>query len=439
MITKQKLTRRSFIQSTVASAAPFLLPARVWAADPPPSERITIGCIGMGIQNRGLTNGFLNKPEAQVIAVCEGDLNRRNAAKKTVEEFYTKRNDAQYRGCTAFHDFRDLLRRDDIDAVVIATPDHWHAYITVAAARAGKDIYCEKPMSHSIREARAMVNAVRANNRVFQTGSMQRSSKEFRTACDLVRHGVIGKIMRVDVAVGGPGKPCDLPAEAEETGLDWNMWLGPAPFRPYNSILSPRGVHNHFPLWRSYREYGGGMVTDWGAHHFDIAQWALGLDDSGPTEILPAAQPNAESGVRYICARDVEVTHQAGNGVWFHGSGGKIYVNRGKFELWIDKTQKASSPADCDAMTREYLAGSSFRLYESNDHQRDWLKCIRTRKRPICDVEIGARTVTVCSLVNLAYYHGQPLKWDPVNEQFTHGTGKAEWLDTPHRDPWKIV
>src|SRR4029434_2936323 len=186
-----------------------------------------------------------------------------------------------------------------------------------------------------------MVNAVRKNNRVFQTGCMQRSSREFRLAVEFVRNGRLGKIESVDVAVGGPAIPCDLPGEPEEPGLNWDLWLGPAPSRAYNSTLSPRGVHDHFPAWRRYREYGGGGVTDWGAHHFDIVQWALDMDESGPVEILPAPQANAKSGVRFKYANGTLVNHQSGNGITFFGTSGKLYVNRGKFELWIGGGQKA--------------------------------------------------------------------------------------------------
>jgi len=323
---------------------------------------------------------------------------------------------------------------------VIATPDHWHAIIAIAAANAKKHIYCEKPLCQSIHEAQAMIKAVRKSNVVFQTGSMQRSSKEFRTACELVRNGVIGKIERVEVAVGGPGVPCDLPTEPAEPGLDWDRWLGPAPTRGYHSELSPRGVHDHFPNWRRYREYGGGMVTDWGAHHFDIAQWGLGMDDSGPVEIIPPPDwEKAQSGVRLLYAKGTEVIHKSGNGVWFYGEDGKVYVNRGKFELWKGSEQKASSPKDCDAVAAEYLTNAKVQLYKSDDHKRDWLSCLHSRKRPICDVEVGAHTVIVCHLVNLAYYYGQAMKWDPKKENFVGGTGDANWLDVPHREPWTVV
>lgn len=438
---KTSQSRRQFIRNTIVSgvAAPFILPSRIWAAETKPNDQLTIGCIGMGTQGRGLMGGHLRSKEARVVAVCDVDTTRREFAKKTVDEHYAKAGAASSgKGCDAYNDFRELLARKDIDAVVIATPDHWHALIAIAAAKAGKDIYCEKPLCQSIREARAMVKAVRKNNRIFQTGSMQRSSKEFRTACELVRNGAIGKIKNIDVAVGPPGVPCDLPAEPDEPGLDWNMWLGPAPMRPYHSELSPRGVHKHFPNWRNYREYGGGMITDWGAHHFDIAQWGMGMDDSGPVEILPPEKPDAKYGARYLYANGVEVVHKNGNGVWFYGTDGKIHVNRGKFELWLGEEQKAKSPADCDQIASTMLKDNAIRLYKSSDHRADWINSIRTRKPPICDVEVGARTVSVCHLVNLAYYHGKKLKWDPKAEKFIGGTGDSKWLDVPHRGPWEI-
>jgi len=447
MITNKQPSRRSFLKSTAiaTAAAPFLLPSRLWSAEVKPSDRLNLGFIGMGTQNRGLMGGFLSRKETQVVAVCDVDTNRREDARKRVEEHYAKQTDSgAYKGCGAYDDFRALLIRKDIDAVVIATPDHWHAYISIAAAKSGKDIYCEKPLCQSIHEARAMVNAMRKNKRVFQTGSMQRSSKEFRIACELVRNGVIGKISKVEVAIGVPGIPCDLPTEPDEPGLDWDMWLGPAPERGYHSKLSPRGVHKHFPGWRDYREYGGGMVTDWGAHHFDIAQWGLGMDESGPVEIFPVDNPKATQGVRLLYANGVEAVHvNSGYGVVFHGSAGQVKVNRGKFELWLGGEQKTKAGAkvgeEADRIEKEYLAGAKVRLYSSSSHGTDWLNSIKTRKPPICDVEVGARSVSVCHLVNLAYYHGQKMKWNPRSEKFTGGTGNKAWLNVPHRDPWQVA
>jgi hypothetical protein len=180
------------------------------------------------------------------------------------------------------------------------------------------------------------------------------------------------------------------------------------------------------------------MTTDWGAHHFDIAQWGMGMDESGPAEILAPPTPEAKYGVRYRYANGVEVEHKDGNGIWFFGKEGKVYVNRGKFEFWIGDQQKAKATSECDAVAKEYLADAKVRLYRSDDHRADWFACLRNRKRPLCDVEVGARTVSVCHLVNLAYYHGQRMQWDPKTEHFTGGTGDKAWLDVPHRDPWQL-
>jgi predicted dehydrogenase len=442
MPARHSVSRRRFLKaSSVAAAAPFILPSHVWSAETQPNDRITIGHIGMGTQNRGLMGGFLGRGDCQVVAVCDVVPERRDAAQKTANDRYAKdRESGTYKGCEVYADYRELIGRKDIDAVVIATPDHWHALISIAAADAGKDIYCEKPLCQSIHEARAMVNAVRRNQRVFQTGSMQRSSREFRIACELVRNGVLGKVHTVDVNVGGPAKWCDLPEQEVPAGTDWNLWLGPAPKRGYHEDLCPKGVHQHFPAWRNYREYGGGGVTDWGAHHFDIAQWGLGMDDSGPVEIIPAEQPQATQGVKLKYADGTIVNHGGGGGVTFHGPKGRIVVNRGRFEFWLGDEKKAADTSSLPAIAGEYLNDRSIRLYESNNHLGDWVQCIRSRKRPICDVEIGARTVTVCHLVNLSYYHNNAhLKWDPAGEAFVDGQGEAAWLDVPYRGPWKLT
>ena len=328
-------TRRQFLQSTAAITAPLLLPSGLWAAETKPNARITLGFIGTGTQGRHLLNSFLPHGNVQIVAVNDVDTTRRLHHKKLVEDFYAAKGNKDYKGCDEYKDFREVIARKDIDAVVIAAPDHWHAYPAVMAANAKKDIYCEKPLSLTIHEARAMVKAVRKNNRVFQTGSMQRSMSEFWKACSLVRSGRIGQIKEVYVSVGGPSQWCDLPEEPMEPGLDWDFWLGPAPKRPYNSVLSPRGVHQHFPNWRNYREYSGGMMTDWGAHHFDIAQWGLGMDESGPVEILPPDGKELKR-LTYKYANGVVMYHGGlegyGFGVVFVGTNGKVCVDRGKFK-----------------------------------------------------------------------------------------------------------
>lgn len=424
-------SRRDFMKAAAVAgiAGPAIIPSAALGNDEraPASERITLGFIGMGIMNRGHLGYFLGQGDVQVLAVCEVDQTRREHAQKMVNDRYgEQRQSGTYRGCDAYVDFRELLAREDIDAVVIATPDHWHAIPVLEACKAGKDIYCEKPLTLTIHEAQKMIEAVRKYDRVFQTGSQQRSSEEFWRACSLVRSGRIGKVHTVNVNVGGPSHWCDLPEEPMEPGLAWDFWLGPAPERPYNSVLSPRGVHNHFPNWRAYREYSGGSMTDWGAHHFDIAQWGLGMDESGPVEILPPEDPQAEQGVRFRYANGVEVVHGPGGGVNFVGTDGEITVNRGKLE---------SRPPE---ILQEPLGRHDVVLERSPGHQRDWLNCIRTRKRPICDVEIGARSVTVCHLGNLVYWNRRRLCWDPARWEFVDDEEANTWRDRERRDPWQL-
>ncbi|MGA1235753.1 MAG: Gfo/Idh/MocA family oxidoreductase [Limisphaerales bacterium] len=430
MNPKTSLTRRSFLQSGALVAAPFLLPASVWKARgaASPNRRLRFGYIGSGKQANHLLNSFLPHPDVQVVAVCDVDTTRREHYSKKVEEFYSAKQDKAFKGCDAMEDYRELVGREDIDAVVISTPDHWHAAQAILAAERGKDIYCEKPLSLTIAEARAMVKATRANERVFQTGSMQRSDGAFYRACTLVRNGVIGEVKEVYVSIGGPSDWCDLPEEPMEPGLDWNMWLGPAPVRPYNSVLSPRGVHDHFPNWRSYREYSGGGMTDWGAHHFDIAQWGLGMDDSGPVEIIPPGVQGVDK-LTYRYANGVVMVRGGlegyDYGVVFVGTKGKIAVDRGRFKADPEKLGEV----DLDALP--------VKLYRSRNHYRDFVESIHARKKPICDVEVGARSVTVCHLGNLAYWNKRALRWDPQAERFIGDAEANTWLDREKRDPWK--
>ena len=431
-----EITRRDLLRAAGAAALfPTIVPAAVLGrqGQTPPSERITIGVIGVGYQARGHLNLLIRHPDVKVLALCEADKTRREHAKHMVEEWYSGDSSiGQYKGCDAYVDFRELVARPDIDAVLIATPDHWHCIPAVEAMKHGKDVYCEKPLTLTIAEAKLLIDVTRRYKRVFQTGSQQRSSREFRVACEAVRNGRIGKIKQVYVAVGGPSRWCDLPEEPMEPGLDWNMWLGPAPMRPYNSVLSPRGVHNYFPNWREFREYSGGGMTDWGAHHFDIAQWGLGMDESGPVEIDPPDDPKKGNGVRFIYENGVEVIHSGWTtpdgkgigGVNFVGETGAIHVDRGQLQSWPEEVVK------------EPLGPSEKPLYKSPGHHQDWFDCIRSRKRPICDVEIGARSVTVCHLGNLAYWYGRPLKWDPKRWRFVNDKEADAWRDRPRRAPW---
>ena len=429
MKREQGIRRRDFVKRAAAVvAAPMIVPGSAFGDEKktPPSERITVGFIGTGkMANDYHLSTLLKYADVRALAVCDVDTTRRRHAKKRVEDAYG--NDKTYRGCDEYNDFRNVLDRKDVDAVLIATPDHWHAIPIIEACKAGKDVYCEKPLTLTIREAKTVIDAVRKHERVLQTGSQQRSGVfgQFPLAVELVRSGRIGKVKRVQVGVGGPSRWCDLPEEPIETGLDWNLWLGQAPMRPYNSILSPRGVHKHFPDWRAYREYSGGGMTDMGAHHFDIAQWALEMDDSGPVEIIPPEDPKAERGVKYIYANGVEMIHGGPGGCVFEGTEGTLHVNR---------RHLSSQP---ESIAKEPLGSDDVHVYRSPGHHRNWLDCIRSRTRPIADVEIGARTVTVCHLGNLAYWHRRKLRWDPQAWQFRDAADN-ELMDYQRRDPWQL-
>ncbi len=426
----RRISRRRFVRGLAAAvAAPVVVPRSVLGGEGkvPPSERITVGFIGCGkMANDYHLRTLLGLADVRALAVCEVDATRREHAKKRVDDAY--RDDGASKGCDAYVDFRELIAREDVDAVCIATPDHWHAIPIIEACKAGKDVYCEKPLTLTIAEAKRCIEAVRGHGRVMQTGSQQRSSVfgPFRLACELVQSGRLGKVRTVQVGVGGPSRWCDLPEEPMEPGLDWDLWLGQAPMRPYHSILSPRGVHNHFPAWRAYREYSGGGMTDMGAHHFDIAQWALGMDESGPVEIVPPEDPNATRGVKYVYSGGVEMFHGGPSGCVFEGTEGKLHVNRGHL---------SSEP---ESITKEPLADDEVHLFESPGHHRNWLDCIRSRERPVADVEIGARSVTVCHLGNLAYWHRRKLKWDPQAWRFVDDDEANAWLDRERRDPWQL-
>ncbi len=444
-------TRRQFLQSAaVLVAAPLILPSRVWSQATAPSKRLTVGCIGMGKQMKGHLSAFLGRDEIEVLAVCDVDTTRREAAKKRVDDAYTAKAGADYKGCAAYNDFRELIARKDIDIVAIATPDHWHAYIAIAAVRSGKDVYCEKPLTYNIREAVELVKETRKAKRVFQTGSQQRSSKEFRVAAELMRNGVLGRVNSIHVSFGDPATPYNQPAETMEPGLDWNLWCGPGPLVNYSPFLSPRGLHDNYPDWRKTWEFGGGMITDWGAHHIDIAQWALNADGSGPVEIrAPLNWETAKRGAQLVYADGTVLTHVKGKGVSLYGTEGEVHVNRGKFELimdgktvhkfWDKEVDKGTSMEREVTLTeREYLADAKVKLYNSKSHMQDFLDCVKSRGTPICDVAIGASSVTACHLMNFGYHYGANVKWDPTRNRFASG-GSSKWLTRDrYRDKWAV-
>ena len=428
----KRISRRRFVATAAASsAAATIVPASVFGKErPAPSERITVAMIGCGKMGQGYhISSLLRMKDVQLVAACEVDRTRREHAKTRIEKQYSTPKKT-YKGCQTTDDFRKVIARKDIDAVCIATPDHWHAIPIIEACKAGKDVYCEKPLTLTILEAQRCIEAVNKHKRVFQTGSQQRSSVfgPFRRACELIRSGRIGDVKRITVGVGGPSKFCDLPEEAMEPGLNWDMWLGQAPKRAYHSVLSPRGMHNHFPAWRSYREYSGGGHTDMGAHHYDIAQWALGMDDSGPVEIIPPKDPTSGQGVKFVYANGVEMFHGGGPaGCVFHGTKGKLHIGRGTLT------------SDPGSIVKEPIGKDDVHLFKSPGHHRNWVDCIKSRKKCVAPVEAGSRTVTIIHLGNLAYWHGRSFKWDPKKWQFV-GDDEAnkKFLDRDRRDPWQL-
>ena len=424
---KNGMSRRQFLGTGLAAAAAFtIIPRHVLGGNGfiPPSDQITLGFIGTGKQARGLLGDFSKK--AKIIAGCDVDSRKLEHFKKLATDRYAAQGLSGYEIKT-YKDFRDLLKNKDIEAVVIATPDHWHAIQTIESAKAGKDVYCEKPYSHSIEEGRLMVQAIDKYKRVNQTGNMQRSWKNFRDACRLVRCGKIGDIIEAKVCCGPPPKKYDLGAETKPDYLDWEMWVGPAVFNQFNAELSPPLEKDIFPNWRDYKEYGNGMTADWGAHMFDIAQWALGMDHTGPTAIYP---PDKEhKNLTFVYENGVRMTHEdfgRGYAVRFIGTKGVIDISRGFFE---------ALPGN---LTKYEFTDSDIKLYESNDHYQDWLDCIRSRKQPISNAEIGHRTASVCFLANIGYELQRPLKWDPVKEEFINDAEANKLRSGFVRKPWTL-
>jgi len=432
MKTPLAVTRRQFLKTAgTLAVAPTIITSSTWGAErPAPSGRLNLGFVGVGTKGRGHLGNFLKFAEVQVMAICEVSKVRRDNAVEMVHKAYAQQKESGvYKGCTGHTDFRELINRQDIDAVVIATPDHWHAITAITAAKAKKDVYCEKPLSHTIVEGRAMVNAAQDNKIIFQTGSQQRTEFNgyFRKAVEYIRSGRIGKVQTIRIGVKGPPRPCDLPPETKPEGVEWDMWVGAAPMREFNHVLCPLDVHKHFPEWRAYKEYGGGALADMGAHHFDIAQWALGMDRSGPTEVIPPQDQHAETGLKFVYANGVEMFHGGPVACTFEGIGGKILVERKGIE---------SEPK---SILQERLGEKDFHLpVVGNSHAKNWLDCIKSRQPPVVDAEIGARSATVCHLAYIGYALRRKLKWDPSKEQFVGDAAANKLLDKERRAPWKL-
>ncbi len=476
------INRRGFLFGTAAAAAlSGCATKKVGLRELKPGEQRTIAMIGCGSQMRWtLIPQFLNKnnaPNVRIVAVCDCDKVRMQNAARQVNKAYGNQD------CRCVSDFRDIINDPAIDMICVATPDHWHAYICVEAMKNGKDVYCEKPLTWSVQEAREIILAEKKYGRIFQTGSMQRSSREFRDAVALVHGGLIGDVKYVDAnfgthndKCGGPSHPVrfwDNPSNAAKEGApnsdcDWKLWLGPAKIRPYSDQLAPRGVHSYFPLfWRCDDDLATGYCGDWGAHHLDIAQWGLRMDASGPKRVIRSDEPHSTNllhggrrqfGVRMVFATpsgDVELTHGAFNLGWgtvFYGTKGIVAVNRGKIAVWtgigtVKPTPEIRKQIGSCAFMPEKIAINSLgkKLYEqldklekdyadvikragiyrSENHVRNFCACVESRKAPITTGEIGSRASILCQLCNISYKYDTGFDWDPVTMTFANGTGEG--------------
>jgi len=426
------LSRRRFIRQTVAAAAAFtVLPRHVLGKGfISPSDRITLGFIGTGKLIREIFPRFADLEGVIILAGSDVDSKKRQWFKEHVEAYYTEMTGKSgYVNIDTYRFYEELLERQDIDGVIVATPDHWHAIASIHAMKAGKDVYCEKPLTHRVAEGRAMVETAKKYERVVQTGSMQRSFDDFRHACELVRNGYLGEIVKIFVNVGDPPIDCDLGEEPVPEYLDWDRWIGPARMRPYNPVLSPPVEEDHWPMWRRYNEFGGGGMTDWGAHMFDIAQWALGMDNSGPVKIKPPRNPKKVRGLKYYYANGVKMIHKDFNRGWavrFIGTEGVLDVSR----EFID-----SKPA---YIAIQPIKDNEIRLYHSDNHYADWINAVKNRTKPVADVETGHRSATICNIGNIAYRLRRTLEWDPVIEKFINDEEANQLLTKDYREPYTL-
>jgi predicted dehydrogenase len=478
-------------------------------------EKANVALIGYGIQQRqALLPQFANQYRrgAQIVAVCDCDKERREAGARDVDARYAQLGFKDVPPCKAVADFRDILNDPMIDMVCIATPDHWHAYMAVEAMKRGKDVYCEKPLTYNVDEARKVIAAQKKYNRVFQTGSMQRSWDVFRTATMIVRNGIIGDVKYVDAnygiggkKLGGPSHPIrffDKPENAAKEGapnpnVDWDMWLGPCKWRPYSDQLAPRGVNKFYPMfWRFDDDIGTGYNGDWGAHHLDIAQWGLNMDQSGPYKIIRSEEPYStdlfhggrrQFGMKMLFKTptgDVELYHGP-FGVWgtvFYGTNGIVAVNRGKIAVWLGtglvkptaevrkQLQDVSFMKDkivAESVGKDYGTDSTVKkdnrleaclkklkaqfrlddptvakdqLYKSPNQVQNFVECYFSRKETISPAEVGGRGAVLCQLCNMSYVYDTGFDWDPVKMDFANGTGKGIQLSRDYcRNGWEVT
>jgi len=450
-MAEQKMTRRGLLKASVGAAGavalPWIIPASAIGRDGhvAPSDRVTMAFIGVGNQGTGDMGGFLQDKRVQVVAVCDvnfqsggywsGGTAGREPARRMVDEYYEERG-AKGPGCKAYVDYHDVLQRSDIDAVEIATPDHWHALCVLHAAAAKKDIYCQKPLALTVKQGRLMSDAVKKHNVIFQTGSQQKSDSNFRRAAELVRNGRIGKLQTVKVGLPS-GRP-DYGRTADKVtpgvwpdGFEYDRWLGPAQWKPYCAGRT----HVNF---RWILDYSGGQLTDWGGHHPDCAQWGMGTEYTGPVKIVNA-KGNFPTHPIYDTASDYEfeaiyengvkmiVSSKVKGGVTYEGSQGWVWANRGVHD------------ASSAEIKNSVIGDKELHLYKSDDHFRNFIDGVLTRKECVAPCEVAHRSITICHLGNIAMrLNRNELRWDPKNERILGDSEASAMLDRPYRQGYEL-
>ncbi|MEX2463943.1 MAG: Gfo/Idh/MocA family oxidoreductase [Balneolaceae bacterium] len=431
----KNLSRRKFIQTSLMGAAGLSMFPLIKGCSVPPSDQIRLGVIGLGRQALSLTNGFYGNPGVKVVAGADVYGRKRERYDMLLRNYQEEAG--QNIEVTTTANYREVIERDDIDAVVIATPDHWHAIIAKEAANAGKDIYLEKPVTLTIQEGIEVINAVRANNTILAVGSQQRSDPNFQHAVNLVRENRLGDLTKINAWVGGPAVPYDKPEVEVPSDLDWDAWLGPNQYVHYNPELNPPisldPVQNEqfWGGWRWYRETGGGLLTDWGAHMFDIAQWALDKDDSGPVEVIPAGHNGSEY-IDFVYEGGLVMTNAPftegeTQGCRFEGSDAWIEVHRGIF--------RASDDSLMPSITDE----NEVEEYETaSPHLVNFIESLKSREDPIAPIEVGHRSNTVGVLGNIATVLDRPLRWNPETQQFVDDAEADTHLHREYRDGYSL-
>jgi len=435
---KRKINRRQFLKRAAGTAVgvisfPYIVPSSAigQAGSVAPSERITIGCVGVGWQGTTNMESFLVEKDCQVVAICDIDKNHLQDAVNTVNDYYENKD------CAAYHDFRSLLARDDIDAVSLGLPDHWHAIPAIESARSGKDIYGEKPLSHSFNEGRAMCEAVKRYSRVWQTGSWQRSESNFRFACELVLNGRIGKVHRVEV--GLPAGHSDFGGTRGQEGicpppkeLDYDFWLGPAPYEPY----CPARVHKN---WRWHLDYGGGQLMDWVGHHLDIAHWGLGFDYTGPYEIEGHGRYPKDglwnTATRYrLTAKYTKGITMIIAGGYGDIRGGTKWIGKDGW-VWVNREQIDAHPKK---LLNEKFGSGEIHLFHSPGHCRNFLDCVKSRGTTITPCEVAHRSVTPGHLGQIAMLLGRKIRFNPDTEEIIGDSTATRMLGNAMRSPWHL-